>query len=179
MRGRCPETGRDEKPRPDRIAEHTLMTQGKLWGGLLVLFLAGMLTGVGGTILYQHYEQKQRWERGPGGRQERLMKRLTEELSLTQAQSDAIKPIVSRAHIQILELRAKHQPEVDRIVDDGIAELKTKLSAEQGAKLERLYATLKQRWQVSRDYLKAAGERPLQQHTDTEPMPRAEQESRP
>ena len=63
------------------------MTQGKLWGGLLVLFLAGVLTGVGGTILYQHYQQEQRWQRGPAGRQERLMKRLTDELSLTPAQS--------------------------------------------------------------------------------------------
>ena len=155
------------------------MTQGKLWGGLLVLFLAGVLTGIVGTILYQHYEQEQRWQRGPAGRQERLMKRLTEELSLTQAQSDAIKPIVGRAHVQILELRAKHQPEVDRIVADGIAELKTKLSAEQGAKLELLYAKLKQRWQVSRDYLKTAGEHPPQHNKETEPKPGAEQDSRP
>jgi hypothetical protein len=159
--------------------EGSVMTQGKLWGGLLVLFLAGVLTGIVGTILYQHYEQEQRWQRGPAGRQERLMKRLTEELSLTQAQSEAIKPIVGRAHVQILELRAKHQPEVDRIVADGIAELKTKLSAEQGAKLEMLYAKLKQRWQMSRDYLKTAGEHPRKQNKETDQAPGAEQESKP
>jgi hypothetical protein len=156
-----------------------LMTQGKLWGGLLVLFLAGVLTGVVGAILYQHYEQKQRWERGPAGRQDRLMKRLAEELSLTQAQSEAIEPTVSRAHIQILELRAKHQPELDRIVDQGVNEIKTKLSAEQGAKLDTLYAKLKQRWQVSRDYLRTARERLPQRSENAESEARPEQESRP
>lgn len=155
------------------------MTQGKLWGGLLVLFLAGVLTGIIGTVLYQHYEQKQRWERGPAGRQERLMKRLAEELSLTQAQSQAIEPIVSRAHIQILELRAKHQPELDRIVDQGVAEIKTKLSTEQGAKLDTLYAKLKQRWQVSRDYLRTVRERLPQGSGEGLSEPRPEQESRP
>jgi hypothetical protein len=155
------------------------MTQGKLWGGLLVLFLAGVLTGVVGTILYQHYEQKQRWDRGPTGRQERLMKRLTDELSLTQAQSEAIEPIVSRTHVQILELRAKHQPEVDRILADAITEAKTKLSGEQGAKLETLYAKLKQRWQVSREYLTTARERLPRQHNATQPETGTEQESRP
>jgi hypothetical protein len=156
-----------------------LMTQGKLWGGLLVLFLAGVLTGVVGTILYQHYEQKQRWERGPAGRQDRLMKRLAEELALTQAQSQAIEPIVSRAHIQILELRAKHQPELDRIVDQGVNEVKTKLSAEQGAKLDTLYAKLKQRWQVSQDYLRTGRERLPQRSENAESEARPEQESRP
>lgn len=163
--------------------ENRLVTQAKLWGGLLVLFLAGVLTGLGGTILYQHYEQKQRWERGPAGRQERLMKRLAEELSLTQAQSQAIEPIVSRAHIQILELRAKHQPELDRIVDQGVNEIKTKLSADQGARLDTLYAKLKQRWQVSRDYLRAARERlPLESReaeSEPQPEPRPEQGSQP
>ena len=155
------------------------MTQAKLWGGLLVLFLAGVLTGLGETILYQHYEQKQRWERGPAGRQERLMKRLAEELSLTQAQSQAIEPIVSRTHIQILELRAKHQPELDRIVDQGVAEIKTKLSTEQGAKLDTLYAKLKQRWQVSRDYLRTVRERLPQGSGEGPSERRPEQESRP
>jgi hypothetical protein len=151
--------------------EESVMTRSKLWGGLMVLFLAGILTGIVGTVLYQHHEQEQRWERGPAGRQERLMKRLMEELSLTQAQSAAIEPIVSRAHIQILELRAKHQPEVDRIMTDGIAELKTKLSTEQGARLDTLYAKLKQRSQVSRDYLRTVQERLPQRNRETAPEP--------
>lgn len=135
------------------------MAPGKLWGGLIVLFLAGALTGIGGTILYHQYEQEQRWERGPAAKQERMMKWLTRELSLSSAQQADIEPIVSRAHAEILQLRFSHQPEVEQTLAKGIVELKTKLSAEQQTKLDGLYAKLQGRWQVSRDYLRAAQER--------------------
>ncbi len=135
------------------------MTQGKLWGGLVVLFLAGTLIGIVGTSLYHQYEQQLRWERGPAARQERIMKRLTQELSLTSAQQSDIEPIVGRVHVEILRLRFQHQPEVERILTQGVAALKTKLSADQQAKLDGLYAQLQRRWQVSRDYLQAAQER--------------------
>ncbi len=132
------------------------MTPGKLWGGLLVLFLAGTLTGIGGTILYQQYEQEHRWERGPAAKQERVMKWLTRELSLSSAQQADIEPIVSRTHVEILELRFSHQTEIEQALTQGITEVKTKLSAEQQGKIDGLYAKLQRRWQVSRDYVEAA-----------------------
>ncbi|HEY6262281.1 MAG TPA: hypothetical protein VIW47_11855 [Nitrospiraceae bacterium] len=135
------------------------MTRGKLWGALVVLFVAGALTGIAGATLYQQYEQEHRWERGPAAKHERIMKRLTHELSLTPAQQSDIEPIVSRAHVEILQLRFSHQPEVEQALTQGIAEIKGKLSAEQQAKLDELYAKLQRRWQVSHDYLQATKER--------------------
>ena len=87
------------------------------------------------------------------------MKRLTQELSLTPTQQVDIEPIVSRAHVEILQLRFLHQPEVEQALTKGVAEIKTKLSAEQQAKLDELYAKLQRRWQVSRDYLQTTRER--------------------
>lgn len=135
------------------------MTSGKLWVGLAVLFLAGALTGIAGATLYHQYEQEHRWERGPAAKHERIMKRLTHELALTPAQRAEIEPIVSRTHVDILQLRFSLQPEVEQTLALGIAELKTKLSAEQQAKLDELYAKLQRRWQLSRDYLQSAQER--------------------
>lgn len=135
------------------------MTPGKLWVGLAVLFLAGALTGITGATLYHQYEQEHRWERGPAAKQERIMKRLTRELALTPAQQADIEPIVSRTHVDILQLRFSLQPEVEQTLAQGIAELKSKLSTEQQAKLDELYAKLQRRWQVSRDYVRAAQER--------------------
>lgn len=135
------------------------MARGKLWGGLIVLFLAGLLTGIVGTCFYHRYEQQHRGEGGPAARQERLMKHLTQELSLTPAQQADIQPIVKRAHLDILQLRAQHQPEVERIFAKGLVELKPKLSADQQIKLDGLYAKLQRRWQDSRDYLQASQER--------------------
>ncbi len=129
------------------------MSRTTLWFGLVVLFLAGALTGVVGTSLYYQYEEEHRWDKGPAGRQERIMKRLTQELSLASSQQAEIEPIVKRAHLEILRVRVQRQPDIDRILGVGMDELKTKLSPEQQAKLDRLHAQLQQRWQLTRDYL--------------------------
>ena len=135
------------------------MTPGKLWGGLVVLFFAGALMGIAGTTFYHQFEQEHRWERGPAAKHERIMKRLTHELALTPAQQADIEPIVRRTHVEILQLRFLLQPEVEQALTRGMAEIKTKLSAEQQEALDDLYAKLQRRWQVSRDYVQTTQER--------------------
>ena len=132
------------------------MSRFTLWSGLIVLFLSGALTGAVGTSLYYQYEEEHRWDKGPAGRQERIMKRLAQELSLGASQLAEIEPIVKRAHLEIVEVRVRHQPDIDRILGHGMEELKTKLSAEQQTKLDGLYAQLQRRWQLNRDYLRQA-----------------------
>jgi len=135
------------------------MTRGKLWTGLIVLFLTGTMAGIAGTSLFHKYDRQHRWEQGPAATQERIMNRLTRELSLKSAQQAEIEPIVRKVHLEILKLRDRHQPEVEKILTHGIADLKTKLSTDQQARLDGLYAKLERRWQASRDYLRAAQDR--------------------
>ena len=132
------------------------MSRFTLWSGLIVLFLSGALTGAVGTSLYYQYEEEHRWDKGPAGRQERIMKRLAQELSLGASQLAEIEPIVKRAHLEIVEVRVRHQPDIDRILGHGMEELKTKLSPEQQTKLDGLHAQLQRRWQLNRDYLREA-----------------------
>jgi hypothetical protein len=132
------------------------MSRFTLWSGLIVLFLSGALTGVVGTSLYYQYEEEHRWDKGPAARQERIMKRLAQELSLGASQLAEIEPIVKRAHVEIVEVRVRHQPDIDRIFGQGMEELKAKLSSEQQMKLDGLYAQLQRRWQLNRDYLRQA-----------------------
>lgn len=87
------------------------------------------------------------------------MKRLVHELALTPAQQAEVEPIVSRTHVEILKLRFLLQPELEQALTQGMAELKTKLSAQQQEQLDKLYAKLQRRWQVSRDYLQIFQER--------------------
>ncbi|HMV56461.1 MAG: hypothetical protein K1X60_10020 [Nitrospira sp.] len=132
------------------------MSRTGLWIGLSVLFCAGALMGAVGTSLYYQYEDQHRWERGPGARQERIMKRLTQELVLSTTQQAAVEPIVARAHVELLRLRVQHQPDVDRVLDQGMQELKATLSPEQQAKLDGLHAQLQQRWRMTREYVRQA-----------------------
>lgn len=130
------------------------LSRGTLWTGLLVLFLAGALTGAVGTALYSRYGDEQRWDRGPAARQERIMNRLTQELSLSPAQRSEIDPIVARAYLDLLRLRVSHQPDVDRIFGVGMGEIKAKVSPEQQAKLDLLYAHLQRRWRMNGEYVR-------------------------
>ena len=129
------------------------MSRLKLWVGLIVLFGAGALTGIVATCLFMDFERTHRGERGPTAQHERIMKRLTEGLSLTAQQKAEIEPIVTRAHISLLELRFAHQSQVEQILAHGMAELNGKLSPAQQTELGRMYKGLERRWQVSRDYL--------------------------
>ena len=131
------------------------MSRFKLWVGLIVLFGAGVLTGILGARLYIDAERMPRGDRGPAARHERIMKRLTQELSLTAQQQTEIDPIVTWAHVTILELRFSHQGEIEDILAKGMTDIKAKLSSAQQAELDRMYAELQQRWQTSRDYLAA------------------------
>jgi hypothetical protein len=125
----------------------------KLWGGLIVLFCAGALSGAVVDSLFLHGERTSRGEHGPAAHHERIMNRLTQDLSLTAQQQADIEPIVTRAHVALLELRFAHQAEVEQILSRGMAELSAKLSPDQKVGLERMYKGLERRWRVSREYL--------------------------
>jgi len=129
------------------------MSRFKLWAGLIILFGAGAVTGIVATYLYCDFDRSHRTDRGPVAQHERIMKRLTHELSLTARQQADIEPIVTRAHLAILELRFAHQAEIEQILAGGMAELKTLISAEQQSGLDTMYQRLQQRWQQSREYI--------------------------
>ncbi|HEU4686401.1 MAG TPA: hypothetical protein VFS39_17975 [Nitrospira sp.] len=143
------------------------MSRVKLWTGLALLFGAGVVTGALGTWLSVDLLHASRGDRGPAAQHERIMKRLTQELSLTPQQRSEIEPIVTEAHVAILDLRFSHQDEVEQILFRGMEGMKAKLSPEQRAELDRLYARLQQRWQTSRSYLQEQ-----KQHASQPPMNR-------
>ena len=135
------------------------MSRGKILAGLVTLFVAGVLCGIAGTSIYHTYERERRGERGAAAQHDLIMTRLTQELALTAEQRTAIEPIVTRAHVAILELRFAHQVEIETILTKGMADLKAKLSPEQQTRIETMYARLQRRWTNSRDYLESTKKR--------------------
>jgi len=129
------------------------MTRMKLWAGLAILFGAGVVTGTVGTSVYGDTVGASRTERGPAAQHDRIMKQLAQKLSLTAAQRSEIEPIVTRAHLAILELRFSHQAEIEDILARGMTDIKARLSTEQQSELDRMYAGLERRWAISRAYL--------------------------
>lgn len=130
------------------------MSRPKLWAGLLILFGAGALTGALAMSWYLGADRQPRQDHGPAARQERIMKRLTQELALTAQQQQEIERIVTRAHVKILELRFSHQDDIEQILAGGMEDMKPLLSQPQRDGLNRLYGELQERWQTSREFLK-------------------------
>jgi hypothetical protein len=74
------------------------------------------------------------------------LSKISGELNLTGEQLREIEPIVEKAHVELKELRLRHQPEAEKIIEAAIAEMKKKLSEGQSKKLDMFYEDVKKRW---------------------------------
>src|SRR5690348_3329571 len=118
----------------------------RIWGGVLVVFVCGVLVGTVATGAYHNYERQHRWEQGLAGMKPRVMKHLTHELHLSDDQRRTFDVIVSQAEAELLHLRIAQQPHVDKVLVRTIAELKGTLTPEQQTKLDEQYNSLQKRW---------------------------------
>jgi hypothetical protein len=126
----------------------------RVWSGVGVVFLCGLLLGTVATTIYDNYKTQQKWEQGLAGLKKRVMKHLTQELRLSAEQQRTIDPIIRQAEGELLRLRIAQQPQVDATVAKTIEAVKTKLTPEQQSKMDELYRRLQRRWDSDRDYVR-------------------------
>jgi hypothetical protein len=125
----------------------------RIWGGVLVVFVCGLLVGTVATNAYHNYERQHRWEQGLAGMKPRVMKHLTRELHLSEDQQQAVDVIVSQAEAELLQLRVAQQPHVDEVLIRTKEALKGKLTQEQQTKLDEQFKNLQKRWTSDRAYV--------------------------
>jgi hypothetical protein len=125
----------------------------RIWTGIAVVFVCGLLVGNVLTTAYDDNKQQQKWQQGLSGLKPRVMRHLTRELHLSPEQQPAIEPILSQAEGELLRLRIAQQPQVETTVGRTIDALKVKLTIEQQHKLEKLNQQLHQRWDLDRRYV--------------------------
>jgi hypothetical protein len=127
----------------------------RVWSGIAVVFVCGVLVGNVATSAYDDYKQQRKWEQGLAGLKQRVMKHLSHELRLSVEQQQAIEPILSDAEIELLQLRMAQQPRVEETVTKTTTALKAKLRPEQQTKLDELYRRLEQRWASDLNYVRS------------------------
>ena len=134
---------------------HTLasLKHWRVWSGIAVVFVCGLLVGNIATTAYDNYKQQQKWDQGLSGLKQRVKNHLTRELHLSVEQQLAIEPILSRTEAELLHLRMAQQPRVEEAVTRTTTALKAKLSPEQQTKFDKLYHRLQQRWESDRKYV--------------------------
>lgn len=124
------------------------MKKWKIWAGIALIFISGLLAGSAVTGLYVKHRLERIFHEGPPAIKKVIMRKLTSELSLTKDQKAEIEKIVSETQSGLQQLRLRNQPEIEKILDRGLEQMKTKLVSEQQAKIEKLYGQAKQRWRL-------------------------------
>lgn len=128
----------------------------KVWLGLIALFLSGILVGVAGTgvVLKGSFERALTGTHRPMmGKM--IMHRLSRELRLTEQQQVEVDKIVCDAERQLTEMRRKHRPEVEAIVEGAIGRMKPLLSPEQQKKLDVIHEKARERRKNQTQWLDA------------------------
>lgn len=108
------------------------------WAGLLAIFLAGCVTGgaLVGAFGKHRIEQFLRGDRQTIERT--VLGHMVKKLDLDDAQRAAITPIIKDTAKDYIELRRRHAPEIDAVMDHGVARLKEHLDPERSKKLDEM-----------------------------------------
>ena len=113
------------------------MSVRKLVAGVLLLFLLGILVGSVGTLF--HLDHRHRPLAGdPKVRAAFVMKKLSEDLNLTQDQKAAIERAVAQMTERLHEHFVHTRPEVKKTIDESFSQIKKELNVDQKLKLDVL-----------------------------------------
>ncbi|MBF0317064.1 MAG: hypothetical protein HQL04_02735 [Nitrospirae bacterium] len=124
------------------------MKRWQLTAAFVVVFISGVLTGSVFTGLYVKHSMIKVIHGGPPAVKQVIVKRLDEKLNLTPQQRVEIERIIGQTQAEILKLRQKNQPEIERIIESGMVNMKTTLTPEQQKTLEDMYKNVKNKWHI-------------------------------
>ncbi len=117
------------------------MNRYKLIAGVLLIFFLGVMTGALGTGAFFKQRIKHFAKGGPPAAM--ILKRISGRLDLTEAQQVEIEKIATETGEKLRNLRQKHHPQFEKLMEEGIALMKEKLTDEQKEKLDEIYERIK------------------------------------
>ncbi len=121
------------------------MAKWKIWVGLLVLFVSGVLIGSIGTRMYVRHQITGVFSRERPAVRNLFMRRLTRELDLTREQRQEVEQIASRAAEKFHKIHTRHRSEVQTVFDESAEEIKKHLSPAQQERFDEFRTRMKER----------------------------------
>jgi len=115
------------------------MKKWRLIAGVALVFILGALAGSLGTRFY-HRDWSERFFQEPSARRAVILKKLTRDLGLTQAQHKEFRSIVEETEKKLEAFGLERRSAVKAIIDETFSSMKEKLDPEQQKKLEELRA---------------------------------------
>jgi len=135
------------------------MKRWRLWVGLVMLFVSGVLIGFWGGGYAQKRVVVQRLEVPPGERGKLIMRRMTRWLDLSDEQQREIGRIVSQTQTDLAMEWAQHLPRVWQIREQSTDDIRKLLTPAQREKYDRYLEKQKER---HRKYRTGNNNRPAQ-----------------
>jgi len=115
------------------------MNKIKIVISVLLIFVLGAMAGSLGTKIYFKQRIEQFVKSGPPPVMHLLMRRLSNNLNLSETQEAQIEKIVYETEEKILAFKQKYHPEFEKIIDNSIKLIKEKLDDNQKKELDRLH----------------------------------------
>lgn len=112
----------------------------KVFTAIILIFTLGLLSGALGTKVYLKYKFKRFAEGKPAHHTNILMKKLTQNLDLTDAQQEEIKKILDNSMKDFRKKRKELLPQIHGPFSRNIDQIKTVLDDKQKEKLDTILA---------------------------------------
>jgi hypothetical protein len=121
------------------------MNNWKLWTSLLFAFFLGLSVGGLGAGFFIKQSIKQFTHAGQTKTKNIIMRKLSHDLNLTQAQRAKVEPIVSEALKDIAQIQQAQKPKIDAVIENSVAQIKTQITPAQEKKLDIFVQKLQRR----------------------------------
>jgi len=115
------------------------MKKWRLIAGVALVFVLGALVGALGTRFY-HRDWSERFFQEPSAMKALILKKLTRDLSLTEAQQNEFKGIIEETDRKLEAFRSERRSAVGTTLDESFSRMREKLNPNQQKKLEELRA---------------------------------------
>ncbi|MCK9274881.1 MAG: hypothetical protein M0P57_07315 [Syntrophales bacterium] len=127
------------------------MTKLKTGVAIFLVFCLGALAGSLGTHLYLKDKLSHYIKRDHRARAEYLLKKLTEELDLTEAQQQSIRNILMDSASKIREIDRKFRPEIKKIITQSFESIREELKEEQKPQFDEFITRLREKHEKRKD----------------------------
>lgn len=113
--------------------------------GLIVVLLSGIAIGAVGQMMYMHYRLARMNRLGLPGMRIHALERMSEQLQLDDKQKAAIGAVLAHSYEDAAKLYDKQRPELQRLTDSTIAQMRHELTPDQQKLLQAAWTDFDKR----------------------------------
>lgn len=140
----------------------------KIWGGIAIIFISGIIVGVIGVKLMVRAYIEQLTAQGPSAITDLLTGLIDDELSLSEAQSAKVWEVINRTQGKMYVVRRSIRVPMRQAAREAMTEIDAELSPEQKEKFKPAFGLVEQNFQRTDAYWEKQGFAPGESQAATE-----------